>query len=123
MAAESPYRVALLVRSGPGRSRESRAEVDLALAALAMDANLDVFFIGDAILQLAASKDSHAAELPAGYKAWSALPDLGEARVFAESSWVRRCEQLGIELCTAVEPLGFARMKRDWRRCDQVLVV
>lgn len=123
MAAGSPFRIALLVRSAPGRSRESRAEVDLALASLAMDAELDVFFIGDAILQLAESIDSRAAGLPAGYKAWAALPDLGEVRVFAEKRWVGRCERLGIELGTKVEPLGFARMKRDWRRCDQVLVV
>jgi len=123
MASNTPHRIALLVHTGPGRSRESRAEVDLALAALALDAELDVYFIGDAILQLAQEKDVTAAGLPAGYKAWAALPDLGEARFFAESGWVGRCESLGIGLCMPVEPLGIARMKRDWRRCDQVLVV
>ena len=123
MTVHRPYRIALLVHTGPGRSRESRAEVDLALASLALDAELEVYFIGDAILQLAQEKDTAAADLPAGYKAWAALPGLGEARVFAESGWVGRCERLGIGLCLSVEPIGFARMKRDWRRCDQVLVL
>ncbi len=123
MAAGAPVRIALLVQTGPGRSRESRAEVDLALAALALDAELEVYFLGDAVLQLADALDVTAAELPAGYKAWSALSELGEVRVFAESGWLARCERRGIELGMAVEGLGPARMKRGWRACDQVLVL
>ena len=123
MAGEGNSRLALIIRSGPCRSRESRAEVDLALAALAIDMEVEIYFVGDAILQLAADKDAAAALLPGGYKAWAALPDLGEVRVCAEGSWVNRLERLGIELCTSVEPLGFARMKRDWRRCNHVMVL
>ena len=123
MNADVSRRIALLVQTGPARSRESRAEVDLALALLAMDAELDVYFMGDAILQLAKDKDPSVAALPPGYKAWAALPELGEVKVFAESAWLARCERSGIELCLPVEGLGFARMKRGWRACDQVLTV
>ena len=123
MNADASRRVALLVQTGPARSRESRAEVDLALAILALDVELELYFLGDAILQLAKENDLSSAALPAGYKAWAALPELGEVKVFAESAWLTRCERRGIELCLAVEGLGFARMKRGWRACGQVLTV
>ena len=123
MNADASRRIALLVQTGPARSRESRAEVDLALAMLAMDAELELYFMGDAILQLAKEKDPSAATLPTGYKAWAALPELGEVKVFAESAWLTRCERRGIELCLPVEGLGIARMKRSWRACGQVLTI
>ena len=123
MAGKQTRRLALIIRSWPGRSREARAEVDLALAALALDFELDVYFTGDAILQLAEDRNAVEALLPGGYRAWAALPDLGEARLFAESSWLKRCEKNGIGLTLPVEGLGFGRMKRQWRECDQVVVL
>lgn len=116
-------RLALLVRTGPCRSRESRAEVDLALAALSLDFDVEVYFTGDAIMQLAQDKSGAGAGLPAGYKAWSALPELGSVQVFAESGWLNRCQRLGIGLILPVEGLGFAGMKQRWRRCDHVVVL
>lgn len=113
----------LLVTSGPYRSRESRAEIDLALAALTLDYRLEIYFSGDAVLQLAEPRDSAEAQLPAGYRAWSALPDLGDVQLFAESGWLSRCERRGIRLCLPVEGLGHTRMKRHWRECDRVLVL
>jgi len=112
-----------VVRSWPGRSREARAEVDFALAALALDFEVEVYFTSDAVLQLAEDKDAAKALLPAGFKAWAALPELGEARLFAESAWLKRCEKLGIGLSLPVEGLGYGRMKRQWRDCDQVVVL
>lgn len=116
-------KLALLVRTPPGSSRESRAEVDLAMAALSMDFKVEVYFTGDAILQLAAEKDGAGARLPRGYRAWSALPELGDVRVYAEAGWISRLERLGVELLMPVEGLGFAQMKRRWRRCGQVMVL
>ncbi|MEE4218342.1 MAG: DsrE family protein [Xanthomonadales bacterium] len=116
-------RLALLVRTGVYGSRESRAEADMALAALSLDFDVEVFFTGDAILQLAADKAAAGASLPAGYRAWSALPDLGSVQVFAESGWLERCHGLGIELVLPVEGLGFADMKQRWRGCDHVVVL
>ena len=84
-------RIGLLVRSAPGASRESRADLDVALAALSLDRQIDVYFIGAAVLQLARSIDSTAAQLPSGHKAWAALHDLGDVRLFAETSWLARC--------------------------------
>ena len=86
----------LLVTSAACRSRETRAEIDLALAALTLDYRLEVYFSGDAILQLADDRDGKAARLPAGYRAWSAMPDLGDVRFFAESAWIGRCERRGV---------------------------
>lgn len=116
-------RLALLVRTGPYRSREPRAEADLALAALTLDFDVEIFFTGDSIMQLAEDKAGAGANLPAGYKAWSALPDLGSVQVFAQSEWLDRCQRLGIGLILPVEGLGLAGMKQRWRRCDHVMVL
>ncbi len=84
---------------------------------------VEIYFTGDAILQLAADKAAAGAGLPAGYKAWSALPDLGCVQVFAESSWVGRCQRRGIALVLPVAGLDPAGMKQRWRRCGHVLVL
>jgi sulfur relay (sulfurtransferase) DsrF/TusC family protein len=123
MSGSSAPTIGLLLRSPPYASREPRAELDLALAALALDYAVEVYFTGDSLMQLARHKASAAAGLPAGYRAWAALPELGELRLYAESAWLRRCERAGIELMLPVEGLGHARMKQRWRRCDLVLVL
>lgn len=119
----SNNRLALLVKTGPYCSRESRAEADLALAALSLDYVVEIYFTGDSILQLAQDKVGAGASLPAGYKAWSALPELGSVRIFAESAWISRCQRLGIALALPVEGLGFVSMKQRWRSCDHVVVL
>jgi sulfur relay (sulfurtransferase) DsrF/TusC family protein len=113
----------LLVRPRPYQRAESRAELDLALAAAALDIPLEVYFLGDAILQLAEGKDPDSALLPAGYRGWAALPELGDARLFAESIWLDRCRAQGLALCLPVSPLAPAELGRRWRGCDRVLVV
>ena len=123
MSARRKLKIALVVNTPPGASREPRAEVDFALAALSLDFELEIYFTGDAVLQLAERKVRSAAGLPAGYGAWAALPDLGSVQVFADSAWVGRCERMGIGLSLPVEALGHARMKKNWRRCEQVVVL
>ena len=123
MAGAGGTRLGLLVRTGPYLSREARSEVDLALAALTLDCMIEVYFFGDSVLQLAKDKDANEAGLPTGYKAWSALPELGEVRFHAESAWLGRCERRGIELSMPVEGLEHAGIKNRWRGCDYVVVL
>jgi sulfur relay (sulfurtransferase) DsrF/TusC family protein len=123
MAGDTRPGLALLVRTPPYRNREPRAELDLALAALSLDFELEVYFLGDALLQLAGNKDAADAGLPPGYKAWAALSELGTVRLFGESDWLDRCERLGAVWLAPVEGLGAASMKTRWRACDRVVVL
>lgn len=115
--------LALIVRTRPHRHRETRAELDFALAAAAMDCSVDVYFAGDALLQLARGKDSEGALLPGGYPAWAAVPDLAETRFFADESTLQRCRDAGLQWIHPVEGLDAEALKTHWRRCDRVVVI
>ena len=95
----------------------------LALAAAALDFELEIYFIGESLLQLAAERDGTAAHLPPGYRAWAALPGLCKIRMFGEREWVRRCERGGIELAVPVEGLDPDSMRSSWRTSRRALVV
>jgi sulfur relay (sulfurtransferase) DsrF/TusC family protein len=97
--------------------------VDVALAALSLDLGLEVYFTGDAIFQLARQVDGAPALMPGGYRAWSALPELGALRVFAEAAWLDRMQRQGVDLVLPVEGLDCTQMARRWRRCRQVMVL
>lgn len=116
-------RLALLVRDRPYRRRAARADLDTALAAAALDLGLEIYFLGGAVLQLAAQRDPAPALLPPGYRGWSALPDLAEIHAYAERGWLRRCERDGIELVLPLEPLDAAAMAERWRVCDRALLL
>jgi len=113
----------LLLRGAAYAHRSARADVDLALAAAALDLDLEVYFLGDAITQLAAGLNPESARLPAGYRSWAALPDLGPARLFAEQDWLDLCQRRGMSLQTAVEGLGREALRARWRRCALTLVL
>ena len=85
--------LALIVHSLPYRQRSARADIDLALAATAMDIHLEVYFVGASLLQIIDDKNSKPALLPAGYRAWGALADLGDANLFAETDWLAKFSQ------------------------------
>lgn len=123
MTGAAETRIGLVVRAAPYARRAPRADLDVALAAAALDFGVDVFFLGEALLQLAARRDTAAAQLPPGLRGWSALPDLGCARLFAERDWLKRCEREGIELSAPVTALPADEMRRAWARCSQVLVL
>ena len=116
----NPCRLALLVNAAPYGSREPRAELDAALAALSLDFRLEVFFQGAAVFQLARGMEPVAALLPKGYLGWAALGELGEVRLFAEDSWIQRCAAERVELIGPPSPLPGDEMARRWRRCDKV---
>lgn len=120
MAGAGNGRLGLLVSSPPGASRESRSDPDVALAAMSLDFALDVYFLGSAVLQLAGDVRTAAAQLPPGYKAWAALHDLGDIRLFAEAIWVDRCTAQGIEWTIRPQALDPRQFARQWRACRAV---
>jgi len=122
MALQSPS-LAIIVRNAPYRERIARADLDFALAAAALDFSVRVFFQGHSVMQLVAQRDVSEAMLPSGYRAWAALPELADARVFAESSWLDTCLLRGITLEMPVEALSPSQMEISWRGCDHALVL
>lgn len=122
MTVQSPS-LALIVRNAPYRERIARADLDFALAAVALDFSIRVFFQGHSVMQLVAQRDVSQALLPSGYRAWAALPELGDARVFAEQSSLDACLLRGMTLVMPVEALSLSQMKRSWRGCDYALVL
>jgi len=123
MTANSHSSLALIVGSPPYQNRVARADIDIALAAAALDFEVHVYFLGHAIFQLAADRKTTDAMLPVGYRAWASLPDLAEARVYAEQQWLEFCKKSRLELVMQVEALSPARMKLAWRSCLHVLVL
>lgn len=124
MSAQGPTAgLALLVTRGPFSSRDARAELDVAMAAAALDRRLELFFIGDGLLQLARERDAGPALLPPGARGWAALPELAAVRAFASDEDLRRCERLGIEFILPVEPLPAESLRRRWRRAAQAMVL
>lgn len=113
----------LLVTAGPFAGRESRAELDVAMAAAAMDYSLEVYFLDDALLQLAGGVQGTAALLPPGLKGWAAVPELGTVRMFAEQNHLARLEDLGIVLAAEVVALDESGMRTRWRGAAIVMVV
>lgn len=115
--------IALIVRSPPYRQRAARTQVDVALLAAALDRPLRLYFVGAAVMQLLAARDTADARLPAGYRAWASLPELTSVRVFAEPSWLARLQRSGADLLLQAEPMDAAVMRSDWRDCKTVLVL
>jgi sulfur relay (sulfurtransferase) DsrF/TusC family protein len=123
MASRLAARLGLVVRGHSWHLRAARADLDFALAAAAMDFSLEVYFLGPALLQLAADRDSKGAMLPAGYRAWAALPELADAVVFAEREWLEYCDRSAIRLLLPVQGLDAEALRTGWRQCRHVLVV
>jgi sulfur relay (sulfurtransferase) DsrF/TusC family protein len=123
MPSATHCRLALLVRSGAFDHRTARSEIDLALAASALDFKLELFFLGAAVLQLVPERDTARALLPGGLKAWAALPDFSPARVYAEQGWLDRCRSDSLALILPVTGLRPTEFQKHWRRCNHVLVV
>ena len=123
MTAVANGRLGLIVRHPPWRHRAARADLDLALAAVAMDYPIDVYFLGSALLQLAADRDSREALLPVGYRAWASLPAQADARVYAERAWLDACARRAVSLILEPEPLEPGAMRDSWRRCRHVVMV
>ena len=123
MAKQYPSSLALIVSSKPYEQRVARANIDLALAAAALDFELRVYFSGRSIFQLAAERKVENALLPAGYRAWAALPGLAEVSIYVEQRWLDFCVANAVKLLLPVEALDSSGMKRSWRNCRHVMVL
>lgn len=123
MGAIEAKRLALIARNPPWACRAARSDVDVALAAAAMDFTLEIYFLGAALMQLAAERDSREAMLPAGYRAWSALPELSEVTFFGEREWLKRCDRAAIRLLLPVQSLSAEAMQSRWLRCQYAWVL
>lgn len=115
--------LAILVNSAPYDRRVARSDIDFALAAAALDFDLQVFFSGNSLLQLVAQRDPAPALLPRGYRAWAALPDLADVQIFAEQDWLDYCEAQGMKLVMSVTGLKPSEMSQAWRNCRLAMVL
>jgi sulfur relay (sulfurtransferase) DsrF/TusC family protein len=123
MALQSATRLALIVNSPPYGLRVARANIELALSAAALDFELQLYFLGSSVLQIVAERDTGDALLPPGYRAWAAVPDLADVRVFAETRWLDFCVANGMDLVMPAQSLDPADMKNGWRSCHHVMVI
>jgi len=123
MAATHSSTLALFIQGAPYENRVARAEVDLALAAAALDFDIRVYFPGHSAMQLVAHRNASKAQLPAGYRAWAALPDLAHSRIFVEQEWLDFCTERNLALVVPVESLDAQAFRDSWRDCDHVMVI
>ena len=123
MAGADGNSLALIISSQPYSNRSARSDMDVALAAAALDFRLEVFFLGSAVLQLAEEKEPQGALLPPGYRAWASLPELAQIHVCAEKYWIDYCDHKGIVLLMPVEALRESQMRRAWRQCRHAWVL
>ena len=123
MGLSEAKRLALIARNPPWACRAARSDVDVALAAAAMDFTLEIYFLGAALMQLAAERDTTEAMLPAGFRAWSALPELSEVTFFGEREWLKRCDRAAIRLLLPVQSLSAEAMQSRWLGCQHVWVL
>ena len=115
--------LALLVATPPYAGRDARSELDVALAALAMEQRLELYFTGAGLLQLVREREPRPARLPAGYRGWAALPDLGDVGVFGEADGLRRLARLGLETELPVTPLAATELAQRWRAAARAMAL
>lgn len=123
MSSQDCPSLALIIQSPPYQNRAARDGIDFALAAAAMEYELRVYFPGLAIMQLACERNSAEALLPAGYRAWSALPEISAAGIYAERSWMEYFQSRGLKWVMPVKALSASALKQSWRACDHAVVL
>ncbi|KAA9129841.1 hypothetical protein F3N42_13735 [Marinihelvus fidelis] len=122
MGNDSLETLGLIVRQPPWQGRSGRDQLDLAMAAASMDVRLELFFVGDGLLQLVAGRQPGAAGLPAAANAWTALHELGPVRFMAEAGPLEAMRASGMAFGVEVEPLSSTDMRARQRDCDRLLV-
>lgn len=120
--ANRAFRLGLVVRSGPFSGRSARDQLDVALAAAALDCEVELYFLGPGLLQLLADHEPGRAALPRGSKGWKSLPSLAEVRGYATPDALAALPAQDALLLRLV-PLTLADMAVRWPSCDQVLVL
>jgi hypothetical protein len=115
--------IGLVLRSVPYEQRSARAQLDVALAAAALEQPLQLYFLGDSVLQLLCDRGPAAAQLPAGYRAWASLPELTPVSAFAETAWVEWLQRGNLELSLPLRAASRHQMRADWSACHRVVVL
>ena len=113
----------LVLRPGPYRQRSARSQLDVALAAAALNTPLHLYFLGGAVLQLLGERNLLAARYPAGYRGWASLPELTKVCASAEPAWLDHLNGLGFSFLLDLQARTLARMRADWQSCARVLVL
>jgi sulfur relay (sulfurtransferase) DsrF/TusC family protein len=116
-------RLGLVVRNSPFQGRSARDQLDVALAAAAMGYSLDLFFIGQGGLQLLASHEPGAADLPRGSRGWKSLPGLTTVRAFVDPKLAVELAGTGQELLLETTVVSRAEMAERLASCDRALVL
>ena len=120
MAGAETARLALVVRSDPLADRSARAQLDVALAAAAMDVPLEVYFVGAGARHLLPASSAAGAGLPSAQRAWPALAGLTAVSAWAEPGIAEDATPHGD---WGVRPLALADMAERWSACRWVLVL
>jgi len=115
--------IGLLIRTGPYQQRSARSQLDLALVAASLEKPLQIYFLGQAVLQLLQRRELVSAKLPAGYKAWASLPEMTDVEVFAEPLWLERLQCCHIKLMLQPQALELMHMRVRWQSCEKLLVL
>lgn len=123
MAGHASAVIGLVVRPVPYAQRSARAQVDVALAAAALEQPLHLYFLGDSVLQLLSGREPPAAHLPAGYRAWASLPELTLVSAFAETAWVNWLQQARLEVALPIKAASRSQMRAGWSACHRVAVL
>ena len=116
-------RLGLLVRRAPWCGRSGRDQLDLATAAAALEIELELFFIGDGVLQLLEQRQPQAAQLPSTHLGWRALSELTRVRAWAQSGIVSAPLEAAARLLPDIKFLDAADMQVLQAQCDRVLVL
>ena len=120
MALEN-YKIGLLIRSGPVAGRFSREQLDIALSAASLGYELELFFQGAGVMQLAAENESD--DHLGGHKGWKALPGLSEVTAWMSEKSLSELRESGIKLMLDVEIAEPADMADRLARCNQAMVI
>jgi hypothetical protein len=120
---ENKQSLALVVRQGPYEQRSPRAQLDVALAAAALEIPLEIYFLGDGVWQLAVQRSTRPANLPRGLKGWAALDQMTQVMFFAEVGRYQNMQELGVETVVPLKALDNGAMADRWRDCRQVMAL
>jgi hypothetical protein len=115
--------IGLVLRSVPYEQRSARAQLDVALAAAALEQPLQLYFLGDSVLQLVDRREPASAHLPGGYRAWASLPELTQVAAFAEGGWMEWLQRGNLELALPLKAASQHQMRVGWNACLRVVVL
>jgi sulfur relay (sulfurtransferase) DsrF/TusC family protein len=113
--------LALLVRTPPYKQRSARCQLDVALVGAALGKPLQLYFMGDAAMQLIKPRELKSAGLPTGLRAWASLPEMTDVETYIETAWLERL--IGLDLILNPQPLTVQQMRGRWQNCEKVLVL